>query len=53
MKAPTCTAKHKIKNYTGINQDPCQSLGIEPVTDVQQDRAASVLSACQELEKVA
>ena len=30
-----------------------QSLGIEPVTDVPPDRAARVLSACQELEKVA
>ena len=30
-----------------------QSLGFEPVTDVPQDRAASVLSSCQELEKVA
>ena len=29
-----------------------QSLGIEPVTDVPPDRAARVLSACQELEKV-
>ena len=30
-----------------------QSLGIEPVTDVPPDRAARVLSACQELETVA
>ena len=30
-----------------------QSLGIEPVTDVPPDRAARVLSACQELEMVA
>ena len=30
-----------------------QSLGFEPVTDVLPDRAARVLSACQELEKVA
>ena len=30
-----------------------QSLGFEPVTDVPPDRAARVLSACQELEKVA
>ena len=30
-----------------------QSLGIKPVTDVPPDRAARVLSACQELEKVA
>ena len=29
-----------------------QSLGIEPGTDVPQDRAACVLSVCQELEKV-
>ena len=29
-----------------------QSLGIEPVTDELPDRAARVLSACQELEKV-
>ena len=29
-----------------------QSLGIEPVTDVQQDRAVRVLSTCHELEKV-
>ena len=31
----------------------CQSLRFEPVTDVPQDRAARVLSACQELENVA
>ena len=30
-----------------------QSLGFEPVTDVPSDRAASVLSTCLELEKVA
>ena len=30
-----------------------QSLGFEPETDVPPDRAARVLSACQELEKVA
>ena len=30
-----------------------QSLGFEPVSDVPLDRAARVLSACQELEKVA
>ena len=30
-----------------------QSLGIKPVTDMQPDRAARVLSVCQELEKVA
>ena len=30
-----------------------QSLGFEPVTDVLPDSAARVLSACQELEKVA
>ena len=33
-------------------QHKCQSLGIEPVTDVPQDRGSHVLPACQQLEKV-
>ena len=58
-----CRARH----YKLYSRPPCivlnlcfwfrpgigQSLGIEPVTDVPPDRAARVLSACQELEKVA
>ena len=58
-----CHARH----YKLYSRPPCivlnlcfwfrpgtsQSLGFERVTDVPPDRAASVLSACQELEKVA
>ena len=56
-----------VQHYKLYNRPPCivlylcfwfrpgisQSMGFEPVTNVPPDRAASVLSACQELEKAA
>ena len=59
--------QHRALHYKLYSRPPCivlnlcfwfrpglsQSLGFGPVIDVPPDRAARVLSACQELEKVA
>ena len=37
-----------VSSASALHQ--CQSLGIEPMTDVPQDRASHFLSACQQLE---